>query len=97
MPSLLFAFILVSVYNHMPQSIFISSLLLGLHLQYILYTSLLIWSAHKLVLLYRLLTFVSILSLSLPVMYGDLRRGPLQLHPGVTKFRVRSRNREFKH
>ncbi len=55
----------------MPQTIFFSSLLLGLHLQFILYTSLLIWSAHKLVPLYRLLTFVSILSL--PVMYGDLQ------------------------
>ncbi len=61
------------IINHMPQTIFISSLLLGLHLQFILYTSLLIWSAHKLVSLYRLLTFVSILSLSLPVMYGDLQ------------------------
>ncbi len=70
----MFAFIFISVYNnHMPQTIFISYLLLGLHLQFILYTLLLIWSAHKLVLLYRLLTIVSILSLSLPMMYGDLQ------------------------
>ncbi len=25
------------------------------------------------------------------------RHGPLQLHPGVTKIRVRAGNREFKH